>query len=91
MTEIGNVLIFLAVPVAAVGVGLMVGMAGALHARGHKISWVLLRLYILGYVNRYRRVTIEESGRPGPLFYPFVVTMNSALLLVVVGALLHLT
>ena len=90
MTGIGTVLLYLTVPCAAVGVGLMMAMVGALHARGQKIHWMLLRLYIPRYVGQYRRVTIDEKGRPGPLFYPFVVSMNSALLLAVTGLLLSI-
>jgi hypothetical protein len=90
MTEIGNILIGLAIPCAAIGVALMMAMVGALKARGHKINWALLRLYVPMYVGQYREVTIRESGRPGPLFYPFVVSMNSALLLAVLGLVLEL-
>jgi hypothetical protein len=90
MTEIGNILIVLAIPCAVIGVALMMAMVGALKARGHKINWVLLRLYVPMYVGQYREVTVRESGRPGPLFYPFVVAMNSALLLAVLGLVLEL-
>jgi hypothetical protein len=89
MTDVANVLLVLAIPLAAVGVGLMMGMVGALHVRGHRINWVLLRLYIPAYVSRYLEITKRESGRPGSLFYPFVVSMNLALVLVIVGALIH--
>ena len=69
---------------------MMMAMVGALHSRGQRINWVLLRLYIPSYIGQYRKVTIGESGRPGPLFYPFVVTMNSALVFAVLGLLLQM-
>ena len=89
MTGIGPILVYLAIPCAAIGVALMMAMVRTLHTRGHRIHWILLRLYIPGYIGQYHRVTKADSGRPGPLFYPFVVSMNSALVLVLIGLLLH--
>jgi hypothetical protein len=90
MTGFSNLLFVLAIPCLIAGIVLMMSMAGALRARGHKINWLWIRLFILKYIAQYREVTIRETGHPGPLFYPFVVSMNSALLLVVAGALLRL-
>jgi hypothetical protein len=90
MTGITEWFFVLAIPCALAGAVLMMSMAGALQARGHKINWLWIRLFILKYIGQYREVTLRESGRPGPLFYPFVISMNSALVLVVVGALLKL-
>jgi hypothetical protein len=89
MTTISNVFLGLALPCAVVGVALMMAMAGALQARGQKINWVWIRLYIFKYIGQYREVTVQETGRPGPLFYPFVVSMNSALVLAIVGLALR--
>jgi hypothetical protein len=89
MTTISNVLLGLALPCALVGTVLMMAMAGALQARGQKINWLWIRLYIFKYIGQYRKVTVEENGRPGPLFYPFVVSMNSALVFAVVGLALR--
>jgi hypothetical protein len=89
MTGIGNIFLYLSIPCAAIGVALMMAMVSALHSRGHKINWPLLRLYVPWYVGQYREVTIGESGRPGPLFNPFVVSMNSALVLAAIGLFLH--
>jgi hypothetical protein len=89
MTTMSNLLLGLALPCAVVGVVLMMAMAGALQARGQKINWVWIRLYILKYIGQYHKVTVQETGRPGPLFYPFVVSMNSALLFAVAGLVLR--
>jgi len=89
MTSISGLFLVLAISCALIGVALMVAIAGALQARGHKINWVFLRLYILKYIGQYREVTVRESGRPGPLFYPFVLAMNSALLFAILGLMLH--
>ena len=89
MADLARLLLVLAISFAAVGVGLMIGMVGTLHAHGHRINWILLRLFIPAYVRRYYEITKRDSGRPGSLFYPFVVSMNLALVLVVIGALIR--
>ena len=89
MTEISNLFFVLAIPCLLVGVVLMMAMAGALQASGHKINWLWIRLYILKYIGQYREVTVQQTGRPGPLFYPFVISMNAALVFVGVGLVLR--
>jgi hypothetical protein len=88
MTEPGTFFLFLAILCGVTGVALMMAMAGALQARGHRINWVLIRFLILKHIWQYRKITVQESGRPGPLFYPFIVTMNLALVFTIVGFVL---
>jgi hypothetical protein len=59
-------------------------IARDLEKRGMPVSFFWLRLMILKYVYDYRRITKEETGRVGPLFYHYVVPLNVALLLLVV-------
>jgi len=51
------------------------------------VNWPLLRLYMPWYVHRYRKMTRESDGRPGPLYAHFVVPINLALLFAVAGLL----
>ena len=62
-----------------------------LSKRGIKINYILLRLYIIKYINQYRKITIEENGKPGNLLYAFIVSMNLALVLAVIGIILRNT
>ena len=62
-----------------------------LKQRGEKVSFLWLRLMLPRYVSRYRRLTTEEQGRPGDLFYHFVIPINVALLLAAVGLMLART
>jgi hypothetical protein len=89
MTQIGTIFLALAVPCVVAGIVLMMSMAGAVHARGYPTNWVFIRLYIFKYVAQYRRLTIQESGRPGPLFYPFIVSMNLGFLFAILGLVLR--
>lgn len=59
-----------------------------LSKRGIKINFFLLRLYIIKYIHQYRKTTIEETGKIGPLYYPCLISVNMALLLVLVHLLL---
>jgi hypothetical protein len=49
--------------------------------RGEPVSLVWLRLMILKYLHEYARLTREETGRVGPLFYHYVVPLNVALVI----------
>ncbi|MGD8540271.1 MAG: hypothetical protein PVI66_16290 [Candidatus Aminicenantes bacterium] len=57
--------------------------------RGVKISFLWLRLYIIKYIHEYRKLTKEETGKVGPLYYPCVVSINLALILAIAGLLLR--
>jgi len=38
-----------------------------LSRRGIKINYLFLRLFIFKYVSQYRKITMEETGKPGPV------------------------
>lgn len=57
-----------------------------LHKRGFSISIVWLRLMVLKYLHEYAKLTREETGRVGPLFYHYVVPLNVALIVIIVLA-----
>ena len=89
MAGLDIVFLVLAILCAVSGVVLMMAMTSAVRARGYKINWVFLRLFVFKYISDYRNITIKETGRPGPLFYPFVISMNLALLFTVIGLILQ--
>ena len=73
------------------GIVFMIMIVSFLYRRGIKINYVFLRLYIIKYVHQYRKITIEENGKPGNLFYPYIVSMSLALVLAVIGIILKNT
>jgi len=73
------------------GIVFMIMITSFLSNRGIKINYILLRLYIIKYVHQYRKITMEENGKPGNLFYAFIVSMNLALVLAVIGIILKNT
>jgi hypothetical protein len=51
----------------------------ALHRRGVKASLLWLRVLIPWYVERYKRITLQESGRIGLLYYHWIISINLTL------------
>ena len=71
------------------GIVFMIMIVSFLSKRGIKINYIFIRLYIIKYIHQYRKITIEENGKPGKLFYAFIVSMNLALFLTAIGIILR--
>ena len=56
-----------------------------LEKRNIKTSFIFMRLLILKYLHQYRQITIQETGHPGPLFYYYIISINLALVLAIIG------
>lgn len=60
-----------------------------LDKRGIRTNFLLVRLLIFRYVSQYKEITTKETGRPGPLFYLFIVSINLALVMAIIGLILR--
>ena len=56
-----------------------------LSKRGVKINLLFFRILVLKYVHQYHSITTQENGKPGPWFYSYIISMNLALLFVILG------
>ena len=56
-----------------------------LQKRKVKINFFLLRLFIPKYVHQYKKITLEETGKVGSLYYWCIGSINLAWVLAVVG------
>ena len=65
---LAGVLVFLALVCAFVAMGFLIRIANELRARGLDAHPVKVRWMLFSYLNEYRRVTVEETGRAGPLY-----------------------
>ena len=83
-----NSFIVLAVLSALWGVVSSIVISSFLSRRGMKINYLLSRVLILKYIREYYRITIQENGRPGPWYYSYIISMNLALVLAIVGIVL---
>lgn len=84
-----TILLTVAVVSAIWGVVDMILIAVALDKRGIPVNMLLLRVLIFRYLEQYKRATIEETGKVGPLFYSYIIAMNTALVCAVAGLLLR--
>ena len=60
---------------------------GALQKRGLPVSFLWLRLMAPRYVFQYKEITKSETGKVGPLFYHWIVSINLALVFAIVLAI----
>jgi hypothetical protein len=86
MSTAFSILAFIGV---AGGVAATVMIASFLSRRGVKINHLLFRALIPKYVRQYREITMEETGKPGPLFYSFIAAWSLALLFAIVAIILE--
>jgi hypothetical protein len=84
----GFVLLALGGVCVIAGMFFMVGILQYLKAMGERINWFLLRLRWFQYLARYRELTIEQTGETGRLLLGYIISMISALVFFVTGALI---
>jgi len=80
-----NILIGLAVACVIWFVVTTVMVYHALQKRGAPVSFIWLRAMAPIYAHQYRKITKGESGRVGPLFYHWIISINLALVLVIIA------
>lgn len=56
--------------------------------RGLKVNYLWMRLLIIKYASQYRNMTLEETGRVGPLYYQFIGSINLAWIMALTGLIL---
>ena len=87
---ISNIFIILAIVCVLFGVVSSIMITAFLSKRGIKINYLLIRIYIYKYINQYRKITKEENGKVGSLFYLFIVSFSLTLLFAIVGMILKI-
>ena len=85
--RIGDLLVALALACIAWNVVASILICIELGKRGVKVNYVFIKALIPVYAHRYKKITQQETGRPGPLFYHWIISINAALLTGVAGVL----
>ena len=85
-----NTLLIAALVFVALYVVFSMMIVHGLSKQGVKINVPLLRLFIIKYISQYKQITVKETGKPGPLYYPCVGSIILALGLAVAGLLLKI-
>jgi hypothetical protein len=75
----------LAIAAAVVYVVFSMLIVHELQKRNVKINFFLLRLFLLKYAHQYKEMTLRETGKVGSLFYGWIVSINAAWVLAIVG------
>ena len=83
-----NTLLVLALVFTGLFVIFSILIVNELSKRGIKINFFLLRLYIIKYIHQYKKITKQETGEVGPLYYPCLGSVNLALVCSIAGLLL---
>jgi len=60
-----------------------------LRRRGESVSFIWLRAMAPWYAFRYKEITKKERGKVRPLFYHWIISINSVLVLVVLAVIVH--
>lgn len=84
-----NTLLILALVCVGLFVIFSMMIVHQLSKRGVKISFFWLRLYLIKYIQQYKQLTVKEAGKPGPLYYPCIISVNLALVFAVIGLILR--
>jgi len=82
-----NIFLMLSLVCVVLWIILAMMIVHELSKRGVKINFFLLRLLIIKYIQQYKQITLAETGKVGPLFYPCIVSINMTLIFAVIGFL----
>jgi len=52
-----------------------------LQKRGEKVYFIFLNVMLPFYAHKYKKLTLEETGSVGSLFYHWLIAINTALVL----------
>jgi hypothetical protein len=72
---------FAVIAFIAVGWYIVAGLLilNELQKRGEKVYFVFLNFMLPFYASRYKKITLEETGKVGSLFYHWLIAINTAL------------
>ncbi len=51
----------------------------ALRKRNIKVSFIFLRFLSINYASQYKKITLQATGKAGPLFYHWIISINIVL------------
>ncbi len=51
---------------------------------GEKVSFLWLRLFMISNTSKYKKLTREKTGKTGPLYYIWIISINMALICVII-------
>lgn len=88
MRELAMPFLAIAVAMAAWATVVSMRMVAWLSGHGVKVNWLWIRALLPWYVHRYKTMTSESEGKPGPLFAQFLIAINLAAAFVLLAVVL---
>lgn len=85
---LANTLLALAVCAAVYHIVVTLLIYEYLRRSSEPVSFILLRAMAPKYAHQYRRITEARTGHTGPLFYHWIVSINTLAVVVIVGVVL---
>ena len=90
MNTVSSIFLGIAIVSALCGVASALMVVVFLQKHGVKINWFWFRTFLLiKYLGQYRDITLQETGRTGPLFYVYILSMNITLVTAIAGLVLR--
>jgi len=86
--NLSNLFLYLALAAMIFNVVVTMIIISKLSRMGVKINIVFLRLLFPKYVHQYKKLVAQETGRGSILFYSWIIFINLALVLCIVGLLI---
>ena len=59
-----------------------------LKERNEDVNFIFIEFKMIAYAERYKKITKAETGKTGPLFYHWIISINLALVLFILFAFL---
>jgi hypothetical protein len=84
-----NIFLGLALVAALANVAILIMIMAALQRQGYKTNMLLARIYFYKYLSAYKELTRKETGKPGPLYGLWILTINLTLVFALAGILMH--
>ena len=60
-----------------------------LRNKHQRVNYIFLKMMAPVYAHRYRKITREETGKTGPLFYHWIISVNTMLVAAVLSLIIH--
>ena len=88
MMNLSNFFLYLGLTAMIFNVVVSMVIVNKLSRKGVKINIIFLRFLYPKYVHQYKKVVSQETGKESPLYYIWLVSINLALVLCIVGLLI---
>jgi len=89
MMNLSNLFMFLGLVAMIFNVVVTMIIVHKLSRKGVKINVIFLRLLYPKYVYQFKKMVAQETGKESPLFYFWLISINLALVLCIVGILIR--